>query len=189
MVNVKEEYKILQPLLNYILIYKTIFESKCEYIVKFTDIYNKLYNIIDNVNYNALLIGFYAFIAECVSIINSCINIFCNEIPKPDDKIYDSIMKDGNKTLISNNTDTGIKYTYFDNNKVVFSFDIPNTNISDKPEICVMRCKNSDDDDICCDELNTKYINILKLFNSLPDGSTEKENMADVIKRFFEEKK
>jgi hypothetical protein len=188
MIDVKENYKILQPLLNYILIYKTIFESEYKYIVDFTKIYNKLYNINDNASYENLFIGFYGFIAECVSIIDSCINIFCNDIPNPDDKIYDSIMKNGNVSLISNNTKTSTKYTYIDDNKVVFSFDIPNSNISNETGICIMRCKNSDENDICCDDMNTKYINIMKKYNDLIDGSDEKKNMKIIIEKFFSNK-
>lgn len=192
-VDVKHEYELLKPLLNFTLAFKTIFESNYNYIVDFSQQYNDLYNIIDTSSAEEIFVNYLGFISECTGIIDYCINIFCSNSPHPEDQIYNYITDvstdEGKNTLIKSESENGTKYTYLLNGEEMMSFTVPNKTVYvNDIEKCTSKCKNADDVDVCCDDLNRKYAEILKEFNKLENGSSQKEEMRKVLKLFFEKK-
>ena len=191
-VNVKKENTIIQPLLNYFLAYKTIFESDANYITYFTQYYNQLYNIIDNTTPHKLFISYQLILSECIEIIDYCLNMFCSKSPHPEDEIYNYVttVYDNNKinTLIKTEEENKIKYSYLINNEVTFSFEVPNITVDNDIERCKVRCRGNNDEELCCDDKNKKYEALVNEYNKIPDGSEEKEKMYQLLNIFFKDK-
>ena len=191
-VDVKPEYALMQPLLNFILTYKTIYESNANYVTEFAKRYNDIYSIIDNSTSQELFVSFQLFLSECIGILDYCINMFCSEAPHPEDQIYNYVTsvsdEQGTHTLIKTEEDKQTKYSYLVNNEITFSFTVPNITIANDIETCMSKCKGNDGEDICCDDKNKKYETIINEYNKIPNGSVEKEKMKQLLNIFFKSK-
>ena len=191
-VDVKPEYALMQPLLNFVLTYKTIYESNANYVTEFATRYNDIYSIIDNSTAQELFVSFQLFLSECIGILDYCINMFCSETPHPEDQIYNYVTtvsdEQGTHTLIKTEEDNQTKYSYLVNNEITFSFTVPTITITNDIETCMSRCKGNDGEDICCDDKNKKYEEIINVYNKIPNESQEKERMKTLLNVFFKNK-
>jgi hypothetical protein len=192
-VAVKPEYELLKPLLNFVLVFKTIFESNYAYIVVFSQQYNDLYNIIDTSNAKEIFVTFLGFVSECTGIVDYCMNIFCNATPHPEDNIYNYITEvatdEGKNVLVKTEGSGETKYTYLLNGNELFSFSVPTqTDFPNDIKKCANKCMSDSGEEICCDDKNRKYAEILQEFNRLENGSTQKEEMRKLLRVFFEGK-
>ena len=190
LINVKKEYKLLQPLLNLILVYILILENDYTYLLEFTDKYNKMYNIIISEDYDNIYLNFYKFVNECLNNINVCNNTFCLTNPEPDNPIFKNMMTDneGNKIIYVDNG-SYVEYNFIDKDNNSYTIKVNKkheSTVTSQDTTCSKKCSNQYTDEMyCCSEIADKYNQLINDVNNMDNSNPDKPKMTEILKKFL----